>query len=156
MTDKPYRFSPIQGKDQLIEAVQYVAMQTSKLVEKIIGKVLPITYLTIFSHSQPEYETLVKILATMGTPYSANNGLRATLSTPIVAGKNSINHLRIRKPDPERPQVGCNDFGVDYESFKNQYLAAHPENLRLIKRPEYEMIEFFDPSFDVLAYVVSS
>lgn len=155
MTDKPYRFSPIQSKDQLIEAVRYVATETSKLAEKITGKVFPIVYLTIFSHSQSEYETLIKILATMGTPYSANNGLRADLSTPITAGKSSITKLRIRKPDPERPQVGCDDFEVDYESFKDQYLAAHPESLRLIKRPEYEMIEFFDPGFDVLAYVVS-
>jgi hypothetical protein len=53
-------------------------------------------------------------------------------------------------------QVGCNDFEVqDYKKFKAEYLPKHPSNLRLIERPEYEMVEFFDPDYDVLAYVVS-
>jgi len=45
---------PIQNKEELIEAVKYVAMETSKLAEKIVGKVFPIKSLTIFAHSQPE------------------------------------------------------------------------------------------------------
>lgn len=98
---------------------------------------------------------LKETLAMLGSPYNENNGPRVQLYEPIQAGDNMITHLRIRKPDPERPQVGCNDFETEYESFKAQYLEAHPEHLKLIKRPEYEMIEFRDPAFDVLAYVVS-
>ncbi len=149
-------FSPIQDKDTLLRAVEYVATRTSELASKIVGRSFPIKYLTIFSHDQSEYETLVKILAELGAPYDENNGPRVTLLEPIVVGGNTITRLRIRKPDPNRPQVGCGDFETDYESFKNKCLATHPENLRLIKRPTYEMIEFFDPESDVLAYVVSS
>ena len=145
----------IQNKEELIEAVQYVAVRTSELARKVIGKELPIKSLTIFSHSEAEFERLTKILEEMGKPYNYNNGPRVELNEPIITGKNQIIHLRIRKPNPERPQVGCNDFETDYESFKQDYLSSHFENLRLIKRPEYEMIEFYDPSFDVLAYVVS-
>ena len=145
----------IQSKEELIEAVRYVANRTSELAKKVIGKELPIKSLTIFAHSQPEFEGLTKLLNEMGKPYNYNNGPRVELNEPIIADKNQITHLRIRKPDPERPQVGCNDFETDYESFKNEYLSDHPKNLRLIKRPEYEMIEFRDPNFDVLAYVVS-
>src|SRR3989344_5155552 len=124
-----YRFSPIQDKEELVDAVRYVATETTRLAEKVIGESFPIKSLTIFSHDQSEYESLIEILFEVGRPYNENNGPRVELFEPIRIGNNSIKYLRIRKPDAERPQVGCNDF---------------------------EMIEFRDLSFDVLAYVVSS
>jgi len=146
----------IQNQEELIATVKYIATQTSALAKKIIGEALPIKSLTVFAHSQSEYEVLTRILADMGKSYNFNNGPRVELYDPIIIGSNKIIHLRIRKPDPERPQVGCNDFETDYETFKKEHLLAHPDNLRLMKRPEYEMIEFFDSEFDVLAYVVSN
>lgn len=92
----------------------------------------------------------------MGKPYNENNGPRIELHEPIAIDENRITHLRIRKPDSERPQVGCNDFETDYAFFKKEYLNKHSNNLRLVKRQEYEMVEFYDPDFDVLAYVVSN
>ncbi|OGZ98467.1 MAG: hypothetical protein A3C07_02550 [Candidatus Sungbacteria bacterium RIFCSPHIGHO2_02_FULL_47_11] len=145
----------IQDKEGLVEAVLHVATETLRLAKKIVGKTFPTKSLTVFAHSQSEYELLVRILEDMGKPHNYNNGPRLELYEPIKVGDNRITHLRIRKPDSERPQVGCSDFETDYESFKNDYLSNHPDNLRLIKRPEYEMIEFYDPGFDVLAYVVS-
>ena len=51
---------------------------------------------------------------------------------------------------------GCNDFEIpNYKVFKNEHLSKHSKNLRLIERKDYEMIEFFDPDFDVFAYIVS-
>ena len=146
----------IQNKEELIEAVRHVATETSRLAEKIVGRTFPISSVTIFAHSEPEHELLIQIQADMGKPYDYNNGPRVELHEPIIADGNKITHLRIRKPDPERPQVGCNDFDTDYESFKKDFLLNHSGNLRFIKRPEYEMIEFYDPNFDVLAYVVSN
>jgi len=145
----------IRDKEGLIEAVRYVAIETSRLAEKIVGKAFSIKSLTIFAHSEKEYESLTRIQEGTGRLYNYNNGPRVELYEPIEVGDNKITHLRIRKPDPERPQVGCNDFETDYESFKKGYLSDHPDNLRPVKRSEYKMIEFYDPNFDVLAYVVS-
>ncbi len=145
----------IQNQEELIEVVKYIAVETSRMAQKIVGKIFPIKSLTVFAHSQPEFELLEKILAKMGKPYNYNNGPRVELHEPIKVGSNRITHLRIRKPDPERPQVGCNDFETDYEVFKRKYLSKHLENLRLIKRPKCEMIELHDPGFKVLVYVVS-
>lgn len=151
-----YRFSPIKDKKQLREAVIYVADKTSELATKITGKPLPISSLTIFAHYPYEFEKLSEIVKTIGNFFNENNGPRVVLREPIKVGENTITHLRIRKPDPYRMQVGCNDFDVpDYFSFKGEYLVKRPNNLRLIKREEYEMIEFFDPDYDILAYVVS-
>lgn len=146
----------IQNQKELIEAVKYIASGTSKMAQKIVGKTFPIKSLTVFAHSQSEFELLIGILAKIGKPYNYNNGPRVELYEPIKVGKNRITHLRIRKPDPERPQVGCNDFETDYEIFKSEYLLKQADNLSLIKRPEYEMIELYGKEFDVLAYVVSN
>ncbi len=146
----------IANKTELIESVKYVAQETTRLCEKIIGKSFPIKSLTIFTHEEMEYKLLFAILGTLGNPYNYNNGPRIELFEPIIVGDNKITHLRLRKPDIERPQVGCNDFETDYELFKNEYLNKYPENLNLIIRPEYEMIELHDEKFDVLAYVVSN
>lgn len=151
-----YRFSPIKDEKQLREAVIYVADKTSELSRKVIGKSLPISSLTIFAHYPDEFARLSEIARTLGNFVNENNGPHIAIHEPIKVGKNVITHLRIRKPDPYRMQVGCNDFEVpDYNIFKNEYLSEHSNNLRLIERKDYEMIEFFNPHYDVLAYVVS-
>ena len=154
--DMNYRFSPIKNEQELYKAIKYVAEQTTALSKQITGQEYPIEYLTIFSHFDDEFSNLRKIVERLGEIIDANNGYAVKLEKPIQLKNNELHRVRIRKPDPERPQVGCNDFTVsDYEAFKQSYLQERPNNLRLIERPEYDMIEFFDPNFDVLAYVVS-
>jgi len=153
---KLYRFSPIKNEEQLKEAVVYIATKTTELSKKIIENTFPVSSLTVFSHYPDEFENLQKMLSNLGKPYNENNGPRILLKEPIQAGDNTIKYLRIRKPDPYRMQVGCSDFDVeDYLDFENKYLLKRTNNLRLIDRPDYKMIEFFDADFDVLAYVVS-
>lgn len=146
----------INNQKELIKTVEYIAFETSEMAQEIIGKTFPIESLTVFSHTDSEYKALCIILSKMGRQYNFNNGPRIELNNPIKVGDNLIKYLRIRKPDPERPQIGCNDFETDYQLFKNQYLLKFPDNLRLIKRQDYEMIELRDERYDVLAYVVSS
>lgn len=154
---KLYRFSPIDTLKQLMEAVVYVSVQASELGKKITGKTFPISSLTVFAHYPEEYEKLCKILAGQGRIVGENNGPRFLLQNPVKAGDTLITHVRVRKPDPYRMQVGCSDFDVEgYRDFKQQYLSKHPDNLRCIERTDYEMIEFFNPDFDVLAYIVST
>ncbi len=150
---KLYRFSPIKSEKDLMKAIKYISIQSTKLCKKTIGKELKISYLTVFSHYEKEYNSLENILNKIGKYYNENNGLRVTLNKPIKVGKNVITHLRVRKPDPYRKQVGCSDFDVNYNEFKAKYLGV--KNLRLIERSDYEMIEFHDPGFYVLAYAVS-
>jgi len=154
---KLYRFSPITGKEQLLEAVSCIAKNTTQLCQKIIGEELPINPLTVFSHYHEEFENLKKILFELGSQVSEANGPYVKLGDPIQLPNNLLDQLRVRQPDPYRMQVGCSDFVVpNYVEFKNKYLNKCATNLRLISRPEYEMIEFFDPDFDVLAYILSN
>ena len=146
----------IENQTELVEAVKHIASKTSSMSREIIGKDFPITSVTVFSHSPEEFTVLSEILEKLGKPYNYNNGPRITLDNPIETEGNQIIHLRIRKPDPARPQVGCNDFETDYNTFKTEYLGKYPNNLTLIQRPEYDMIELHDARFDVLAYVLSA
>ena len=146
----------IRNQEELVETVKYIAAETSKMSQKIVGKTFPIKSLTVFTHSQSEFKLLSEILVSIGKSYNYNNGPRVELYEPIEIEGNRITYLRVRKPDPERPQVGCNDFETDYEAFKSEYLLKYPDSLSLIKRPEYEMIELRDKEFNVLAYVVSN
>ena len=154
---KLYRFSPINTSEQLKEVVVYIATKTIELGERIIGNTLPVSSLTVFAHYLEEYEKLCKILTGIGKIVGENNGPRFLLQHPLKAGGALITHVRIRKPDPSRMQVGCGDFDVEeYQDFKQKYLSQHPNDLRCIERSNYEMVEFFNPDFDVLAYIVSA
>lgn len=149
-----YRFSPIASEDVLKTAIHHVVEQELVLAEKTVGTGLPITYLTIFAHFEQEYQDLTRIIQGWGETSDANNGVKVLLAKPIAQNGQTIHEIRVRKPDPYRAQVGCCDFGVqDYEDFKSKNLPHNP-NLRLIVRPSYDMLEFFDPDVDVLAYVV--
>lgn len=157
MKTELYRFSPIQNQEELLDTISYIASKATELCKKITGEEYPIATLTVFSHYPREFEKLKEIALSMGTLDSENNGPYVKLHNPTQLPKNKLELLRIRKPDPYRMQVGCCDFEVkDYQEFKDKYLASNPDNLRVIERPKYEMIEFFDPDYDVLAYVLSN
>ena len=152
-----YRFSPIESKEELLDAVQYVASKASELSKRVTGIEYQIVTLTVFAHYPEEYEKLREISLELGEFDHENNGVFVKLHEPINLSSGKLELLRIRKPDPYRMQVGCCDFEVgDYERFKRAYLQKNSQSLRLIERPEYEMIEFFSPDYDILAYVLSS
>lgn len=50
-----FRFSPIETKIVLIEALKYVVDQTSQMANEIIVRTLPISSLTIFSHDPDDF-----------------------------------------------------------------------------------------------------
>jgi len=153
--DRLYRFSQIKTQEELVIAINYVAEKATELCYKITSQTYPIDYLTIFSHYPEEFNFLKQTALEMGNLKSENHGPLVELSTPLKLTNGELKLLRIREPDPYRMQVGCSDFIVpDYQEFKNQFLGKS-ENLRLIERPDLELIEFFHPDFDVLAYVLS-
>ena len=163
-----YRFSPIESQSILEEAVRYVADECSWLFFNAVGYVATIKSVTIFAHYPDEYDQLVRMIAEMGEVSDISSGQRVKLAEPIVVDVGilevndvrqhviqTIEHLRIRRPDPYRMQVGSCDYEVaDYWDFKNFY-GLTTSSPRTLERGDYEMLEFFDPSSDVLGYVMS-
>lgn len=163
-----YRFSPIGNKQSMLDTVEYIAKEATKMVFRDQGYTLPIKYVTIFAHYQEEYDELVQLIAQLGIQSDTNNGVKTILNNPIeifamkleVNGEHqdiihSIESIRIRKPDAYRMQVGCCDFEYngDYVWLAGtETLSSH--KLRRIQRNDIDMVEFYNPDFDVLAYVV--
>jgi hypothetical protein len=146
------------SKEDIVKIVQLIAEKVEGLVSRTIGRDLPITYITIFGNHPHQYNRFVEWASELGTKSEANNGVRFELKEPIQTAGGLVKSIRIREPDVYRSQIGCADVKAgDYSKFKSEELPKHPESLRLIERPEYDMIEFFDfNDNDVLAYVLSN
>lgn len=143
--------------EDLTKIIQKIAEQIIKMKNQHLEeKDLPIDYVTIFAHSDEEFEQLQEVAQQMGKQVHYNNGPAYRLNESIDIPTGKLRYFRIRHPDTERPQLGCGDFIVkDYTAFKTKYLDKDPEHLGLIVREEYEMFEIKDKDFDVLAYIPS-
>ena len=129
---KLYRFSPIQNKEQLMEAIKHVHLACHALCMQSIDKYLPVAgNLGIFCHYDSE----------------AEGGVPETTYT----------YLYIRKPDPYRYQVGDLDFYMDpdeYADLKQLLLKSEGvKGARVYYKPEKDMVELYDPDIDALGYV---
>lgn len=111
----------------------------------------PVNYACIFAQSQDEYDNLEGLLMGVGGRVKETPAGFVYKIPPLATSAGDLQLLKLRKPDPTRPERGDADFTVaDYPSFKLKYL--NQPGFSLIERPEMEMIELVDPAFDVRAY----
>ncbi|OHB19829.1 MAG: hypothetical protein A2666_02995 [Parcubacteria group bacterium RIFCSPHIGHO2_01_FULL_47_10b] len=111
----------------------------------------PVNYACVFTQSADEYEDMVRIANQLG-PVVQETAMGPVFHVvPIVTVAGELRLLKIRRPDPKRPERGYADFTVsDYETFKKTYLGK--PGFGIIKRVEMEMIELVDPSYNAVAY----
>lgn len=113
-----------------------------------------IEYLTIFSQSPEDFESLQSELRKLGEESSANNGFKFKLNTPINYGNEIIDLVRIRMPDVHRKELGCVDLTYDKNKYKQLKEIALEKGFDVILRKGYEMIELSDFEINVYAYLV--
>lgn len=111
----------------------------------------PVNYACIFAQSLDEYEELLAAAHQLG-PVAENTSMGPVFRiSPVSTDAGQLNLLKIRRPDPKRPERGDADFTVsDYDKFKKTYLGK--PGFSIIKREDMEMLELIDPLFNVLAY----
>jgi hypothetical protein len=160
---KLYRFSPIENEDQLMEAIEHIHFDCSKLCYKAFSKYLPVAgNIGVFSHYKNEFEFLIKLGEEL-TDHSATNfnGKYFRLYEAIVIGeKNGIpgaiyEYLYIRQPDRFRPQVGDADFVIAEDEYKKIQKLTIANDIEIFDRPTLNACELFNPDFDVLAYLTT-
>ena len=112
----------------------------------------PVNYACIFAQNKEQYDTLLMVAEQIGyvimeTPMGPVYHIK-----PLKTVAGDLRLLKIRKPDPTRPELGDADFTVEnYPEFKKRYLSK--TGFKLIpKREDFEMIELVDPKFNVRAY----
>ncbi|HVW71969.1 MAG TPA: hypothetical protein VHB93_02335 [Candidatus Paceibacterota bacterium] len=111
-------------------------------------------YVAIFSKDQAEFDELLACVQKLGQ--EVDHGTQKTghtfkLSEPMRTPIGELSLLKIRKPDPTRPQRGAPDFVVNnYEAFKKTYLPTSGD-FTLMFHPHAEMVEL--KGNDVLVYI---
>ena len=104
------------------------------------------------SHSEAEYEELISLVRRTGATVAQETAMGPVFQIASVSTEaGDLRLLKIRRPDPKRPERGDADFTLpDYQKFKTAYLSR--SGFSLIERSDMEMIELVDPAFDVIAY----
>ncbi len=162
---KLYRFSPIQTKEELLQALEYIHVACHQLCKQSFGEYLPVAAnIGIFCHYDDEFERLVKFrdeLADVNDNWKQKYyRLFEPLTFPAKDGipAATYTHLYIRFADPYRAQVGDADFVLAAEKYaplKESLLngAKVPGARVYTGETKLDMIELYNPDVDALSYV---
>jgi hypothetical protein len=162
---KPFRFSPIQNKEQMMEAIEHIHFSSHTLCKQAMGRYLPVAgNVGVFCHFDEEYGFLTTLQKEITNLSENVYGKYFRLHTPIVIPakgdipETTYTYLYIRKPDPNKSEVGDIDFFLEperYVEFKQSLLDGNVVKgaRALPNRPDLDLIELFDPEIDVLGYV---
>jgi len=161
---KLYRFSPIENKEQLSEAIKHTHFACFELCKEAFGKYLPVAgNMGVFCHYDNEYKFLTKLREEMTEASDNLNQKYFRLHEPIIIpAKDDIpeityTYLYIRRPDQYRAQVGDVDFVIDDQRYielkQSLQNGSQINGAKIFDRPDLDMIELSDPDIDALAYV---
>ena len=82
---KLYRFSPIQNKEELLEAIKFVHLACNYLCKQSFGEYLPNAgNIGIFCHYDDEYDQLIRLRKEMTEASDNVNQKYFRLNEPIV------------------------------------------------------------------------
>jgi len=140
------------NKEKLIEKIKEIQKGITLVKnECVFEQGLVLDYITIFAHSDDEFNKLVKVSEEIGEKIEEHNGPVFKLKEYLKFDNGVLKIFRIRKPDIERPQIGCGDFKVfDYEMFKSKYL--NKKNFVLFQGKGFEFLGIHDLTKDYLVY----
>jgi len=142
------------NENKLKKIVNYIVNQGVEAIKDNTEEtVFTIDYLAIFANNDFEYKDLVKFVSSFGKETDASvakTGQTFILDKVIKTSAGDLKYLKIRKPDPTRPQKGAPDFKINnYNEFKKKYLQKSG-NFTLMVRDNFEIIEL--KGVDVLVY----
>ena len=160
-----FRFSPIQDEMQMMKAIEHIHFACHALCKQSMDRYLPVAgNIGIFCHYDNEYAYLKKLQEKLTDLSKSVYGKYFLLHKPIVIpAKGDIptttySYLYIRKPDPNKDQVGDIDFYLEPEKYiqlKQSLIdgkAVKGAGI-LPNRPDLDLIELYDPDIDALGYI---
>lgn len=158
-----YRFSPIQNKEKLLEAIQYTHFECFKLLKRNFGKYLPVAgNIGIFCHYDDEYAFLTKLREELTEKSDSWNNkyyrLHESIAIPARGDvpDTEYTYLYIRKPD-QHTEVGDVDFVLNQKEYSNLkdslFRGERMNGIEILDRPELDLLRVFDPKYDVLSFI---
>jgi len=132
--------------------VQKIVKESCELKDKYTNQHdAPVNYACIFSQSQEEFETLIRITGKIGKIIQETPSGPLFNIHPIKTVSGNLKLLKIRNPDKTRPERGDADFTVsNYPEFKKTQLPE--KGFKLIERKDFEMIELMNSDSNIRAY----
>ncbi len=110
-----------------------------------------VNYACIFAQNKEQFNDLLAVAQRIGSVIEETPTGPLYHIQPLKTVSGNLRLLKIRKPDPTRPELGDADFTIEnYSEFKKKHLAK--TGFKLIPRENFEMIELVDPKFNVRAY----
>lgn len=161
---KLYRYSPIKTQSQLLEALKYTHLVSLRLCKKVLGEYLPVAgNFAIFCHYGNEFEYLTDLRKHLTREVVHFNNKYFQLIEPIIIPiedgmpETTYEFMYVRRADPYRGQVGDVDFVMDPKKFAefvgSLKAGKQVPGARIIQTSGLDLVELYDPDFDVLAYV---
>ncbi len=137
--------------DNLISTINHIVSRSAELKNKYTdASTAPVEFSCIFCQSEEEYKFFTNSIKPIGKIVEdTKNGFTYFLDKPIDTVSGPLRFVKIRKPDPLRPERGDADFNTNYKEFSEKY-HSNPK-FELVKRETFEYLRLSDPNFDVLA-----
>lgn len=138
--------------EDLKNRVKSIVEKATTLKNKYVDdKNTPVNYACIFSQNKEEYNELLEATRKIGNIIKETpTGLLFHIE-PLKTVSGVLKLLKIRVPDPTRPELGDADFTIsNFPDFEKKYLPKR--GFKLIKKEDFVMIELMDSNFDVRAY----
>jgi len=141
----------VETEDLKIRIKAIVEKATALKNKHIDNKNTPVNYVCIFSQTKEEYDKLIELTRKIGNVIKETpTGLLFHIE-PLQTVSGTLKLLKIRIPDPTRPELGDADFTVsNFSEFEKKYLSKN--GFKSIQREDFVMIELIDSEFDVRAY----
>ena len=138
-------------EDLKIRVKSIVEKATALKNKHIDEKNTPVNYACIFSQSKEEYDELIEVTRKIGKVIQEMpTGLLFHIE-PLQTISGTLKLLKIRIPDPTRPELGDADFTVsNFPEFEKKYLSKR--GFKIMQKETFYMIELIDSDFDVRAY----
>jgi len=149
----------------MIEALKHIHVACNALSMQSMGRYLPVAgNIGIFCHYDDEFTFLKKLQAELTDLSSCVYGKYFKLHEPIVISetrdipKTMYSFLYIRKPDPNKNQVGDLDFYLEPEKYAKLKQSLHEgkviKGARILpNRPDLDLIELSDPNIDAVGFI---
>lgn len=138
-----------QDLKNLIKSI--VEKATALKNKHIDNKKAPVNYACIFSQNKEEYDGLLTAARKIGKVIQETPTGPLFYIKPLQTVSGVLKLLKIRIPDPTRPEQGDADFTIsNFPEFEKKYLSK--KGFKIIQRENFRMIELMDSEFDVRAY----
>lgn len=137
--------------EDLKNIAKNIVAQADVIKRRFVNGSAPVNYTCIFCQSDDEYSLFLDTAKQMGKVVQETKAGPVFQIEPLATVAGDLRLLKIRKPDPSRPERGDADFTLsNYAEFKRKHI--NEQGFKLIDKGDFEMIEYKAPNATVLIY----